>query len=243
MTFAFTRSLRSLRSGEPDGARLRRALNRRFAGVHIGSRWFALAAVSVAFLGGCGLPSDKQPRPIAADKVPFNLLSSTTTTAPTNEGGVQPVALLYFMDSSQHLSSVEKPVASLDPFTVLELLVSTRPGKDLQGLTSAIPDGTRVLRADLQPDRTLVVTLSAEIQNVQAPDQKSAFGQLVWTATDPRMAVSAVRFRVSQNGNETDLSPPNDQSNTNQALTRGDYNSLQSTPKPAPTVTPTTRRQ
>ncbi|MGQ0616847.1 MAG: GerMN domain-containing protein [Acidimicrobiia bacterium] len=200
----------------------------------------AVAATAAVVLGlvsaGCGLPNDVAPRVIAADKVPFNLLDSTTTTAP--DGTVNAptdVAALYFPSADGSLVRVTRPVADREPATVLSELVSGRPDPGAQGLTSAIPDGTRILNAQPESAEVFAVTLSPEIQNVQGPTQKIAFAQLVWTATE--LGVGSVRFRVNAGGSDIPLTPPNDLATTDRPLNRNDYLSLTPDSTPATTTT------
>lgn len=181
-----------------------------------------VVATIVAFVtvAGCGLPKDSSPREIAADKVPFGLIGPSTTTQSNEivEGG-SPVHL-YFVDGAR-LRPVNRMVARRDPRLVLDALVKGVSDTDPLGIASSIPKDTKIV--DIQPDgNDLVVTLSNEMLNVQSTEQRNAFAQLVYTASD--LGVPGVRFRVlDTNGNPQDVLPPTDQGPHSGPLTRSDY--------------------
>lgn len=175
-------------------------------------------------LGACGLPADSAPRVIAADKVPFGLLGPSTTN-PGNEVGGQDVKL-YFVNG-ERLRAVTRQVADTSPQMVLDALVRGPADADPSTLKGAIPPETKVLHADLQGD-TLTVVLTKDILSVTGPLQKTAFAQLVYTATG-LPGVNQVRFRVADadGSNEQDVEPPTDSGTKQGALTQDDYRLLQ----------------
>jgi hypothetical protein len=181
---------------------------------------FVLAALLAASLTACGLPKDSSPRTITADKVPFGLLGPSTT-APDNDvvnGGT--TAKLYFIDGSK-LRPVVRSVQDRDVRLILNGLVQGVMGTDPLGITTAIPKDTKVVDSQFDGD-TLVVTLSNEMLNVQSTEQRNAFAQLVYTATD--LGIPGVRFRVvDSSGSPQDVLPPTDQGPHPGALTRADY--------------------
>lgn len=188
-------------------------------------RRVALALVVVAAVAACGLPNDRAPRQIAADKVPFSLLapSSTLTTASDATGG--PLVDLYYFDGDR-LRAVRAAVTSASPFDVLSSLVVGLP-EGAAGVATAIPKDTRVLSADFDADGVLVVTLSNEIvSTITDPTQGNAFGQLVWTATHLD-GVRSVRFRtVDENGQQQDVKPTTDTGQRGDPLDSTDFRSI-----------------
>ncbi len=184
-------------------------------------------AVVVLALGlilfSCGLPRDNAPRQIADDNVPFELLGPSTTTPGNNVSGGQPVRL-FFLDGTQ-LRSVNRSLPTRDPNDVLNELVKGVTDKDPAGITTAIPKGTQIVGV-ARDNTTLVVTLNSAFLTIAGAEQKNAFGQIVYTATD--LDVSGVRFRVvDASGNEQDVQPATDVGQKQGPLTRLDFLSLQ----------------
>ena len=182
-----------------------------------------LALGVVAATAGCGLPSDKSPRQIADDKVPFELLGpSTTTPSSTVPGGS--FAHLYFVDGVV-LRVVNRSLPGRTPLTVLSELVKGITDGDPPGITTAIPKDTQIVRID-NDGSTLVVTLSNAILAIAGAEQQHAFGQFVYTITD--LNVSGVRFRVVDgSGNAQDVQPLTENGQKAGPLTRLDFPSLQ----------------
>jgi hypothetical protein len=180
----------------------------------------AVVLVSAGLLAACGLPNDRSPRTIAADKVPFGLLGPTTTAqGNTNvEGGTD--VTLYFIDGAK-LRPVTRTAQRRDVHLVLDQLVKGLGDTDPLGITTAIPKDTKVI--DTQFDGTnLVVTLSNEMLNVQSTEQRNAFAQLVYTAND--LGINGVAFRVlDSNGNPQDVSPVTDSGTHSGPLSTADY--------------------
>jgi hypothetical protein len=183
----------------------------------------AVAVGAMTFLAACGLPTDSAPRAIARDKVPFSLLSPSPTSQGVQVG--ESALQLYFVDGDR-LRAVTRHVTDNSPQAALDALVRG-PMETESALKGAIPPETRVLRADVDGEGTLTVVLTKDILSVTGPLQKTAFAQLVYTATglDP---VRQVRFRVADadGSNEQDVSPPTDAGAKQGALTRRDYDLL-----------------
>ena len=175
-------------------------------------------------LAACGLPSDGAPRQIADDKVPFELLGPSTPTPTSNVAG-GPDVRLYFLDGTQ-LRAVNRTVSSRDPQLVLKELVKGLIDTDPFGITTAIPKDTQIISVTNDGD-TVVVTLNNAILNIGGAEQKNAFGQMVYTATD--LGTRAIRFRVTDasGGNEQDVPTPTDNGAKAEPVTRSDFISLQ----------------
>jgi spore germination protein GerM len=178
----------------------------------------ALTAAVVA----CGLPSDNEPRQIADDKVPFELLGPSTTNPPSQQGGA--LVQLYFLDGEK-LRPVNRSVTDRQPQTVLAELVKGVTESDPTGVTTAIPKDTQIVRTAFDGDN-LVVTLNAAFFAIGDPGQKNAFAQLVYTVTE--IGVPGVRFRSvdANGGNEIDVSPSTDVGQKQGPVTRSDFAQL-----------------
>jgi len=179
-----------------------------------------VTALALVTLAACGLPKDSQPRELAADKIPFDLVGPTTTAQPNEviAGGTN--VRLFFVDGAR-LRSVSRRVPQRDIRVVLDELVKGVSSTDPLGIASAIPKDTKII--DIQGDgNTTVITLSNEMLNVQSAEQRNAFAQLVYTAAD--LGIPSVRFRVVDgNGNAQDVLPPTDQGPHPGPLARTDY--------------------
>jgi hypothetical protein len=172
-----------------------------------GRRLLVVATLLLTLVAACGLPSDGEPRQIAADKVPFSLLAPTSSIPAADQTG-GPFENLYFFDGNK-LRAVRLAVPSRSPVDVLGQLVKGVPDAKT-GVATAIPKDTQVLAADFDDAGVLVVTLSKEILSIGDPDQGRAFGQLVWTATGLENVLQ-VRFRtIDANGQTQDVKPTTD---------------------------------
>jgi hypothetical protein len=179
-----------------------------------------VGVVSCGLLAACGLPKDRGPREIAADKVPFGLLGPTTTAqGNTNVQGGTDVTL-YFVDGAQ-LRPVTRSAQRRDVRLVLDQLVQGLGERDPLGITTAIPKDTKVIDTSFEGSN-LVVTLSNEMLNVQSTEQRNAFAQLVYTASD--LGIQGVIFRVlDSSGNPEDVQPVTDSGTHGGALSKADY--------------------
>jgi hypothetical protein len=174
-------------------------------------------------LFACGLPRDNAPRQIADNNVPFQLLGPSTTTPGSNVSG-GPTVQLFFLDGTQ-LRAVNRSVPTRDPQAVLNELVKGVTAADPAGITTAIPKDTQIVGVALD-GVTLVVTLNSAFLTIAGAEQKNAFGQIVYTATD--LDVTGVRFRVvDSSGNQQDVQPATDVGQKQGPLTRLDFLSLQ----------------
>ena len=122
--------------------------------------------------------------------------------------------------------SVNRSVPNRAPQTVLNELVKGIIEGDPFGITTAIPKDTQIVSVD-NDGETVVVTLSNAILNIGGAEQKNAFGQMVFTATD--LGTRAIRFRVTDasGGNVQDVPTPTDNGAKAEPLTRSDFISLQ----------------
>jgi spore germination protein GerM len=177
-------------------------------------------------VAACGLPTDDAPRQVAADNVPFELLGPSTTQPASNAGTGSQVTL-YFVDGTT-LRGVRRSVDNVNPQAVLAQLVKGRADTDqpsTANIRTAIPPNTTVVGSSLECD-VLTVVLSPEILSETGAEQKTAFGQLVYTATE-FSGIGSVRFKVvDQSGAEQDVAPPTDLGSKAEPVTRVDYSLL-----------------
>jgi len=191
-------------------------------------------AAAITGLTGCGIPNDSKARPIDREALPSQLVSSPTTTTPTNPGAPDERVTLYLVGSAgdtQRLMAVPADIGTVSdpndlPRRTIEALIAQQP-KSSGGAgdqTNAIPPTVGVLSATVA-DGVLELDLS-DLGSVELTRQRLAAAQIVFTAT-ALPGIDSVRFMI--NG-QPGAVPLDDQASTaGQAITRQDYPSLLST--------------
>lgn len=136
----------------------------------------AAGAAALVGLAGCGVPIDREPRPInqttiaPADTVP-------TTIAPSGA----PVVSVYFLNGDR-LEALEYPVeGEVTLGKALDFVLAAPPEDGLEGLQTSVPPGTR-LRGVEVTDGVASIDLTGEINDIGGPAQKVAFAQIAFTA-------------------------------------------------------------
>ncbi len=164
------------------------------------SRRAGVAAVLVALAAlaaGCGVPTGGSPKPIAAAQVPYGLLRQTpTTTTPTQpESGA--LVDVFFLNASGTAAAVQREVvvpAALR--SVLDaLLKGPTQGETLNGYTTAIPTGTRLLSVSADGP-VVTVNLSAPFAQLSGTAQIQAVEQVVFTVVAETTPATGVLFEV-----------------------------------------------
>ena len=190
----------------------------------------AMALLLVAT--GCGLSVEDEPRELAADDVPGDLLTprSTTTTSTTTPAVTRTIAI-HLVDSDGRLASVDRQLP--DPVTVVDLIRSLLEGATDQeserGLRSVIASTTELLSSQRR-DRTVVLNFSADFAIPQGEGGITSIAQVVFTATELD-GISGVTFELD--GVPTEV-PRGDGTLTSDPLFRSDF------PQRSPTATTTT---
>jgi spore germination protein GerM len=153
----------------------------------------------VLALGGCGIPPDGEPRPLAADDVPYGLLDEVpvggappTTAAPAARVNVT----VYFL-AGERLQGAPRSVA--EPATPSRAIVALLGGPTEEeaaaGLRTAVNPATEAVVT--RPAAELVsVDLSASFAAVPTQEQRFALAQIVFTATGVS-GVGGVRFTLA----------------------------------------------
>ena len=191
-----------------------------------------LVATAMALLlvaTGCGLSVEDEPRELAADDVPGDLLTprSTTTTSTTTPAVTRTIAI-HLVDSDGRLASVDRQLP--DPVTVVDLIRSLLEGatdeESERGLRSVIASATQLLDSQRR-DRTVVLNFSADFAIPQGEGGITSIAQVVFTATELE-GISGVTFQLD--GVPTEV-PRGDGTLTSDPLFRSDF------PQRAPTAT------
>jgi hypothetical protein len=159
----------------------------------------ALAVAVVLAFGACGVRSDDAPRTLAADQVPYGLLDDapSPTTSTPSASVPKEQALVYFVDSSDHLVPVARDVNR--PPTVakalIALLFGVQEDEAAKGLRSAI-DPTASIQARGAEPGIVTVDLSPEFAQGSTSEQLLRIAQIVYTATKIP-GVTGVRFTLN----------------------------------------------
>lgn len=214
-----------------------------------------LAAVSAAVLvaaTSCGVPRDREDRPLAPTDIAFSPLpeptstTSTSTTAPPVTTVAPPTTstlpptttpVTFPLDIYWIAGSIVRPVrrvaveATLD--TAIEALRAGPTSSDTEaGLRSAIPSSDMIDSAIVQSG-TATISLAPSFLTLPGTEQTLAIAQIIYTVTN-LPGVGLVEFQLG----DRPLSVPTADGQPSQgALSRDDYVSLVDPASPLP-VTP-----
>ena len=161
----------------------------------------AIAALTAAVVtgalvaAGCGLPNDDGPQAVAADEIPFGLLSPSSSE-PSGQGSTSgPEVDLYFVEGDR-LSPVPRQVTDAEPTTILESLLAGKTAEDPAAVETLIPSETALNGVSRDGD-TLTVDLNDGITRIQGEPLRRAFAQIVYTLTRPAGGINNVLFLVN----------------------------------------------
>ena len=190
-----------------------------------------LAGVSL-LAAGCGVSADGSPQAIADQDLPAGLLDlnpSSSTTLPESPATTTVVVYLLEEGTSAgvRLVPVEREVTEADvPNERLTTLFLGPSEAEMDaGITSAIPTDTVLLdvTTDEEADE-VTIDISSDIFTIEGEALAQAFGQIVWTATEPDAGgYRAVRILVD---GEPNLVLDGEVANKEGPVTRADYTNL-----------------
>jgi hypothetical protein len=190
-----------------------------------------IATVVAVLLGACGVQSDSEPRKIAAEDVPFDLLAPATSVGPSpgDEGVGRSV---WFVDNDGLLARGMRalPTPITPEAVVTALLQGVTDAEANNGLRSNIATGTKLLGVEGPDNGRVTVNLSSDFLKVSRELQRLALAQVVFTLTGlPN--VDRVLFEFD--GKPTQVPGRGDEL-TAEPLTRDDFSQFD------PSVTTTT---
>lgn len=209
-----------------------------------------LAVVAFLAVGaGCAIPQDAEPQLIAKESVPAPILRPSTTTTVAEAATRASAIYLVKPGAGTAFSLVEAEVqvpipadAREFPKAVLERLIGFGE-KELTDLSAGgeplenrVPRDRVTIRSARQEGSTLLVDI-AGLEVVEGPSLRSAFAQIVFTATF-LSGIESVRFfdngsglSISLEGGDTERGAPVD---------RDDFPSLLDSGAPSTTTTTST---
>jgi len=192
--------------------------------------WLGLVGAVALLAASCGVPTDHSPRSIAQGALPAALAPQTPTTQAAPAPGADAVRLYLVRneDSTPRLVGVVVGIRhTTDPTNrvreVMTMLIAEQPSStgSTRNLTNTIPSSVKILGLKLDGD---VLDLDvSNLDNVESTQQRLAFAQMVYTATD-LLGVDAVRFSIS--GRQAQVPLDTATSKLGQAIDRGDYAQL-----------------
>ncbi|MGI9121013.1 MAG: GerMN domain-containing protein [Acidimicrobiales bacterium] len=198
-----------------------------------------VAGVAMLAMAGCGVGTDAQPQVLAPEKVPYSLLtpSTTPTTGPVTPTVAQMAASVYLVDNeTSQLVEVQRSVpAPPSVRSALEELIKGPTEAELtRGLRSNIARST-VLRGVSGPDGGVVTVDLSDLTGIAGQGQRLALAQVVFTVT-AAPDVQRVLFAFAGEPSEV----PNGQGeSTGRPLGREDFATFDpNVPSTVPATTP-----
>ena len=192
-------------------------LRRRAAGVLVAAGAFAAVA-------GCGVQLDDEPRQIAREAVPFDLLATSTTgsTSTTTPLPTFQATSVFLVDNDDYLVEVRRQLPGEVRVAIGSLLTPPTEIEVNSGLSTAIPPSVS-LRGVVGPEDGLV-TINLRAGGTEDPEgspeiPRLAFAQLVYTATS-LPDVERVLFQVDGQAREV---PTGQGQSTAEPLSPDDY--------------------
>jgi hypothetical protein len=194
-------------------------------------RWPEVLAVLLAALlavGGCGVGGQGEPELLAAENVPDGLLDpslpTSTTTPATPETSTVLVFFVRVQSDVATLEAVAREVTNIGSLTErLTALLEQPPSREEAdfGLQTAIPPGTALVEPPrISAERQMaIIDLTSEFLDNQGQGQRTAFAQIVLTATRTP-GVDRVRFQIE---GEDHAAIVGDGSTRNAAVGPADY--------------------
>ena len=186
---------------------------------------------------GCGVQLDDEPREIAKDALPFDLLETSTTGSPTTTPlPTFQETSVFLVDNDDYLIEVRRQLPGEVSLVIGSLLTPPTQAEVTSGLSTAIAPSVS-LRGISGPEDGLVTIDLASDGSERSPEiSRLAFAQLVYTAT-ALPGVDRVLFQVDGQAREV---PTGEGQSTAEPLTRVDYRQLLRPPTTttAPDATP-----
>ena len=185
-------------------------------------RLVALLLPLALVLTACAVPSDRKPRALSPNGVPFELLAPSDS-APSTTVPVESVPATVYFVGPQHLVAVTRSVpAPLSLGSVLATMVQGPTDTEVaQGLHSAIDAQTGVL-STLSNGSVASVNLSNSFSTIDLPSQIDALAQVVYTATE-LPGITSVQIMLDS---QVVSVPRGNGSSTRAPLQRTDYPSF-----------------
>ena len=182
-------------------------------------------ALLVVALAACGVPEDDDPRTIATDNIPFQLLAPATSTTSTVVDDRRQTGIgIYLVTADGALVQRPRTVSGAPSVAKAMAVLLEGPNADeaAANLTTVVATGTQLLGFEGPIEGLVTVDLSSEFLQVTGPRQIQAIAQVVFTLVDVP-GVQKVLFRFEGERSEV---PDGNGELTSEPLNRADYRSL-----------------
>ncbi len=183
----------------------------------------ACAGLTLAVLGGCGLPVDNTPQAIPTNQIPKALSETISSNFFTPPHGTAPT-LIYLVGPDETLVGVPRLVKP--PLTaqkaLYELEAGPSPSESDKGVQTSIPDGAELV-ADGVSLGVLTVLLDTTFGSLRPGEATYEFGQIVCTVT-ALSGIHGVLFKYD--GNTIRPLIGNGSISTSYVVGRSDYHDL-----------------
>lgn len=185
-----------------------------------------IAALLLVALGAaCGVPEDDEPRTIATDNIPFQLLAPATSTTSTVVDDRRQTGIgIYLVTPDGALVQRPRTISGAPSVAKAMDVLLEGPNADeaAANLTTVVATGTELLGFEGPVEGLVTVDLSSEFLQVTGPRQIQAIAQVVFTLVDVP-GVQKVLFRFEGERSEV---PDGNGELTSEPLNRADYRSL-----------------
>jgi spore germination protein GerM len=149
----------------------------------------ACALAGLVGLAGCGVPIDREPRPINQTTV---TPAKPVPTTVAKVGG--PKVAVYYLNRDRLQAEELAVEGEVSLGKALAFVLAAPPDDASSELRTSVPPDTQ-LRGVVVEDGLATIDLSGEINDIGGPAQKEAFAQIVFTALEFD-EVQRVRFSV-----------------------------------------------
>ncbi len=196
------------------------------------------APVLLGGVVGCGVQLDDQPRKIATDAVPFDLLETSTTGVPSATTPLPTFqeTSVFLVDNDDYLIEVRRQLPGEVRLAIGSLLTPPTEAEVNSGLSTDIAPSVSLRGISGPEDGLVTIDLTADGTERSPEISRLAFAQLVYTATGLQ-GVDRVLFQVDGQAREV---PTGEGQSTAEPLSRIDYRQFLRPPTrtTAPDATP-----
>lgn len=185
--------------------------------------WLAVVVAPAVLAVACGVPTDHQPRPIPADRVPFGLLDREPTPSTPARAPAGATGTTVFLVANERLVPAVRDIAGpVSPEKALQaLLAGVTAQEAATGVRTAIGPGTGATTTAVAGSEVRV-DLTRAFLTGGTKDQILAVAQIVYTLTEPP-GLDSVAFTLAGRAVEV---PSADGTVRDGPLQRGDFASV-----------------